>query len=309
MIWRFVCMAGCAGVPNTIEPGGKSSETPLCAATTELAPIFRWSAMPAWPASVTLSPISTLPAIPACEITMQFLPTLTLRAIDPHVRANLDVVLDDHIADLRNLQPLRAVLHITEAVAANHRAGVNADAVADADVVVDGDVRVEQAIVAKAAAFADDAMRFDDRAVADRDAIAQHHVLADKHALTKAHVAAELRGGMDLRGIETRRTKNRQGPRKRGARVFYPDQRLPRGGGAPRDDDDGGGAPFRGGAVFGIFRKRDLRDLRLRDRRDAGKRDVRVAFHLATDPRREILNGDGHCAQRNRSPEIGRAHV
>src|ERR1700735_5240736 len=23
MIWRFVCMAGCAGVPNTIEPGGK----------------------------------------------------------------------------------------------------------------------------------------------------------------------------------------------------------------------------------------------------------------------------------------------
>ena len=224
------------------------------------------------------------------------------RAIDRHVRADLHVVLDDHIANLWNLQPLRAVLHITEAVAADHRAGVNADAVADADVVVDGDIRVEQAIVAKAAAFADDAMGFDDRAVADCDVIAQDHVLTDKHALAKAHVAAELRGGMDLRGIETRRTKNRQGPRKRGARVFYPDQRLPRGGRAQRDDDDGGGAPFRGGAVFGIFRKRDLRGLRLRDRRDAGKRDVRVAFHLATDPRREILNGNGHYAQGNRSP-------
>ena len=41
MIWRLVCIAGCAGVPNTMEPGGRSSETPLCAATTELAPILR----------------------------------------------------------------------------------------------------------------------------------------------------------------------------------------------------------------------------------------------------------------------------
>src|ERR1039458_5561967 len=224
------------------------------------------------------------------------------RAIDCHVRADLDVVLDDHVANLRDLQPLRAILHITEAVAADHRAGVNADAVADADVVVDGDIRVEQAIVAKPAAFTDDAMRFDDRAVADRDVIAQHHVLTDKHALAEAHVVAALRGWVHLCGIRTRRTKNRQGPRKRGARVFYPDQRLPRGGRAQRDDDDGGGAPFRGGAVFGIFRKRDLCGLCLRDRRDAGKLDVRVAFHLATDPRREILNGDGHYAQGNRSP-------
>ena len=126
-----------------------------------------------------------------------------------------------------NFQPFRAVLHVAEAVAADHRARVNADAIADADVVVDGDVRVEQAIIAQAATFANNAMRLDDRAVADGDIISQHYKLPDEHAFTQIHVVAELRGRMNPRGIGAGREKNRQRPRERGAGIFYTDQRFP----------------------------------------------------------------------------------
>src|ERR1035437_5102594 len=40
-------------------------------------------------------------------------------AVDGYVRADLHVIFDHHIAHLRNLEPLSAVLHVTESIAAN----------------------------------------------------------------------------------------------------------------------------------------------------------------------------------------------
>ena len=53
-------------------------------------------------------------------------------AVDRRVRADLDVVLDDAAADVRNLQMLAVALHVAEAVGPDPRAGVNRHAVADA---------------------------------------------------------------------------------------------------------------------------------------------------------------------------------
>src|SRR5262249_3142116 len=69
-------------------------------------------------------------------------------AIDGHVRAQLDVVLDHDAPELRNLDVPAVVLHVPEAVAADDRAAVDHDAVADHGGLADGDVRVADAIVA-----------------------------------------------------------------------------------------------------------------------------------------------------------------
>jgi len=82
---------------------------------------------------------STLPPRD-CETMRQFWPSVTLCAIctrcrssssaddrgihrgavDGDIRADLHVVLNDHIADLRDLESLRAVLHVTEPVTADY---------------------------------------------------------------------------------------------------------------------------------------------------------------------------------------------
>jgi len=46
-------------------------------------------------------------------------------AINRHIRANLDIVVDDDVADLQHLSMPAFVENITVAVGANHRPGVN----------------------------------------------------------------------------------------------------------------------------------------------------------------------------------------
>src|SRR5207237_10785352 len=52
-------------------------------------------------------------------------------AIHGHVRADLNVVADDDVADLRHLAVKAPVQHIAVTVRADDRAGVDADALAD----------------------------------------------------------------------------------------------------------------------------------------------------------------------------------
>ena len=74
----------------------------------------------------------------------------TAGPIDGRVRANLDVVFDNHVGVLRDLQ-VRAVrlLGEAEAVAADDRAVVQDHAVADLAPLADRDVRVDHAVVAE----------------------------------------------------------------------------------------------------------------------------------------------------------------
>src|SRR5262249_6672473 len=68
------------------------------------------------------------------------------RAIDGRVRADLDVVLEHHVADLRHLLVLAALVElVAEAVAADHHARLEHDAVAEPAAFADHHARVEPA--------------------------------------------------------------------------------------------------------------------------------------------------------------------
>jgi hypothetical protein len=67
-------------------------------------------------------------------------------AVDAHARADLDIVLDDDRADLRDLGMFGSVPAIAEAIGAQHAVGVDDDAMADGDALADDDVREKLAI-------------------------------------------------------------------------------------------------------------------------------------------------------------------
>src|SRR5215813_8870329 len=69
-------------------------------------------------------------------------------AIDGRIGADLDVVLDHHAAHLRDLTVCRPIPRITEAVCAQHGAGVNDHPAAHAHAFADHDVRVEDRVLA-----------------------------------------------------------------------------------------------------------------------------------------------------------------
>ena len=144
---------------------------PLCAVTTTPSPIVRWPATPTCPASVTRSPmrraardahlagqhavarrsrpmadlhqVVDLGAAPDARLVQR-------GAVDRGQRADLDVVLDHHDADLRDLlvAALR-VLREAEAVAADHGAVLHDHAVAQAAALAHLHARVQHAVLAR----------------------------------------------------------------------------------------------------------------------------------------------------------------
>ena len=115
--------------------------------------------MPTWPTMMQCGPIFTLWA--TCTRLSILVPRpmtggAELGAVDADARADLDVVLDDDRADLRDLHVLFAVPGVAEAVGAQDGAGVDDDAVADGDALADDDVGEELAVVADSDIVADD---------------------------------------------------------------------------------------------------------------------------------------------------------
>src|SRR5690606_38058379 len=87
--------------------------------------------------------------------------------VDRRVRADLDVVADDHRAELRHLDPaaVRETLREAEAVRADHGAGVHDAPAPDPHPVEDADARGEPRVVADLDALAERAAGADDRAL------------------------------------------------------------------------------------------------------------------------------------------------
>ena len=61
-------------------------------------------------------------------------------AIDGRTSAYLHAIADNDAAQLRDLNPVAAIVRVAEAICANHRAGLNQAILADLNVVVNGDV-------------------------------------------------------------------------------------------------------------------------------------------------------------------------
>src|SRR5947207_11349767 len=90
------------------------------------------------------------------------------RPIDGGVRADLNVVFDDDLADLRNLQPASVfVFSEAESVAPEDCVIVNNDSFANGRVRADGDARMNLAFVVNGGAVINGDVRMDADAFAD----------------------------------------------------------------------------------------------------------------------------------------------
>src|SRR5215469_1038892 len=116
-------------------------------------------------------------------------------AIDRGVGADLDFVFDHQRALLRKLRvgARRGIAHVTEAVRAQHRAGVNYDPVAEAGPRIENRARIDAAVLAHAHAAADDGACVDARARADLGLLLDHRACADRHTLAQFHAGANHR--------------------------------------------------------------------------------------------------------------------
>ena len=119
------------------------------------------------------------------------------RPVDRRVGADLDVVLDDHAADLRDLAVRASVEGIAEAVTADHRAGVHDDATAEMHALAQHDPRVQHAPLPHLDAGADVGERMDPNVRADDGAGADHREGADRRARIDARIARHDRGWID----------------------------------------------------------------------------------------------------------------
>ena len=144
-------------------------------------------------------------------------------AVNRHVRADFHVVADDDVADLRHLAVNAAVLHITETVRANHRAGMNAHAPADFRVRINGDVRKQVHVVAELRIVADTIAGLQDRPRADTHAFADDTMRSDVRG--GVHFGARRNDGrwMNSGGVSSFGKKQRHGLGERDAGVGHAD--------------------------------------------------------------------------------------
>jgi len=135
---------------------------------------------------------------------------------------------------LRHLHVPPSLLHVSEAVAANHRARMDDHPMPQHDARIQDDARVEDAVLADRRPRPDDHPRVDHRARADRRAVLDHRVGADVHARADRHGGRHDRRGMDPRRRDLGRVEQRDRLRERRARLLDPYERLPGGEAARR---------------------------------------------------------------------------
>src|SRR5215469_9873889 len=128
-------------------------------------------------------------------------------AVDRGIGADLDVILDDHAAGLRNLLMAARRRQETESVLSDAGPGMNDDAVADQG-VKDGGLRADCAVAADANAGPNHRAWPNERGRSDLGARADHRERIDDHAGFEARRGIDLRAGRaPNRAEQRRRTK------------------------------------------------------------------------------------------------------
>ena len=174
--------------------------------------------------------------------------------VNGDIRANLHIVVNHHVADLRHLQMLAAFLHIAKAIAAHDGARVNPHAIAQLRARVQRDVMKNRAVLADHAIFIHIIIAVQNRAGADLRAVADDDVRADASFRMHFGFFGNNGGRMDARGGAGFRIKERYYFREGNTRAGHVDEYLALGGKSFVDDDRTGGTllgAFKEGAVLG----------------------------------------------------------
>src|SRR5262245_59012072 len=103
--------------------------------------------------------------------------------IDAGICPDLNIVFDDHLADLRELDVALTVPDKPETIRANHGARMDDDPVSDFDVLIYNDSRMQRAAVADLTAFSDVATGLDRRLISYHGAGFNDGARSDFHAL------------------------------------------------------------------------------------------------------------------------------
>ena len=99
--------------------------------------------------------------------------------IDCRIRANFDIVADDHAAQLRHLDPAILRHCVAETVCSDHGAGVHDTACTERDVLNQRTVCKQVTVIAHPALSANNSTRTDDDTFADDGAFLDHGVRTD----------------------------------------------------------------------------------------------------------------------------------
>src|ERR1019366_3495848 len=207
---------------------------------------------------------------------------------------NFRAFADDDISDLRHFAVNVAVLHVTEAVRTNHRAGVNADALADFRAWINGDVWKQVHLLAEPGVVPDEVAALQDRPRADFHAFADDTMRPDVRAGVNLCARRNDRRGMNAGGIGSFGKEQRHGLGESDAGVGHADQNFPGGFKAVVGDDGGRRALFGADEIVLIFGEREVARLGAVGGSKAFERCCGIANHFTFKVFCNFSSGKGH---------------
>jgi len=176
-------------------------------------------------------------------------------AVNSYHRANLDIVANDDVANLRDFAVLAFVHDVTESVRADDTARVDADAFANLGAGIESDIRKKVYVLGQLATRADVVTALQDGVTSNLDALADNAVRPDVGRGIDFCRGSNHRTRMDAGGQSWFRKEKPHDPGKGHARVFDSDEYLARSGGMAVGDDGGCPTLFGAGEIFLVLRK------------------------------------------------------
>ena len=215
-------------------------------------------------------------------------------AIDGRVRANLDVVVDDDVTDLKDFPMAALIEHVTKAVGANNGTGVDGDAMTDLRLAVKNDVREEADIIANPAVGTDIVAAHQNGTGTQMDAGAYDTIGSDVGGRIDLSGVGDDRTGMDAAGMLLRGEEEREQASEGDAGIGHTNEDFP-----GRDewacDEDGSGLRLLSGSKIGrILRKSQFTRPGAIGRSQAGELDGGITNDLGVECFSDLSSGESH---------------
>ena len=218
-------------------------------------------------------------------------------AVDAGVRADFDVVVDDHVASLENFAVPAFVEDVTVAVGADDGAGVDGNPVSNLGARVENGVRKEGHIVADLGVASNVVSAQEHGAGADPDARADDAAGSDVGGGVNLRGRRDARAGVDAKRGFVRRKERGQDAGDGDAGIGHADENLGRRGERAGDEDGGGGAGFGGDEVRFLVGEGEVARTREVGGGETCQRGRGVADDFAPELFGNLCNGEGHGSE------------
>src|SRR5688572_8195079 len=216
-------------------------------------------------------------------------------AINRAVGANLNVIVDEAPADVRNLLVGALAEHVAVTVAPDPNAGVRDDAVPDHRARVQRYVREQVTIGADGDAVPHDNVGIDGGAISQSRAVTNNGVRTNGHVLAEDDAPSEMRRGVNAGRRAPDRVKPRKEAQERLQRLFDDDHgtRHPwRGREFGRDQEDAGAAAGEQRCIARCRQEGQVRAPRAMQRSHGANPGSRVSAQFSAYGPRNVRSGE-----------------